>query len=216
MKLCIAGALVVSALTAASSASATTWTTNAASGPNFAATGGPSLLTVKRGGTSVGSITCTTSSLSGTLRASGSTSGTGVATVTPAFGGCTVVGQGAKMACANASFNAISYAAPTVSGSTTGISCNIVLNSGACGNTTNIIGGIVLAATIVTAVTVIVGGAKRFWNWVTAGQNDNVSWPSAACGLGSGPASGQGTLTDTSGTALHEEPTTAFYPEITG
>jgi hypothetical protein len=119
LKVLILGAMVVSALASASSASA--WTTN---GPfNFTATTGATRLTATPGPV----LNCSgPNSGTGTLNAkSGAGSGLGLATVTPRFNGCTVAGLAFTVSCAAAELNGSSYVAPTTTGTISNLDCTI-------------------------------------------------------------------------------------------
>jgi hypothetical protein len=213
MKVCIAGALMLSALVGASSASAA-WTTNGAG--NFTGSAGASKLAVTPVGGAVQGITCTSSTNSGTLSAS-QASGTGIATsVLPIFGGtCQVAGQTAAVKCANtSSLNATSYAPATnvVSGQLVGISCVVAKTSGACGNATTFTGG---GITVTGSVQGTYGNTSQQLTVSTTGQALGVSWSSTGCLQGTGTGTASGLFTNASGTALTYSTTSAFKPQVT-
>jgi hypothetical protein len=219
MKVCIAGALVVSALAGASSASATSWTTNgSAGGTAFNGTAPASkLLTTATGGKKAG-IICTTTSGSGNLFGPTNAGPTwnNVSSLTPAFTGCTIAGISATTQCSAAQINANSYAAPVVTGSVSSINCRIASNTLGCGAVTAGVptGGITVTGTVpadydntATQLTI-----------KTTGQNLTALWTNG-CKASLGTSPGTGLFgTNTAGLAdptdLVTTVTSAFKPSI--
>jgi hypothetical protein len=119
LKALFLGAMVVSALASASSASA--WTTNGAF--NFTATTGATRLAATPGPL----LNCAgPNGAKGTLNAkSAAGSGLGLATVTPTFSACTVSGLAFTVSCAAAELNGTSYASPVTTGTISNINCTI-------------------------------------------------------------------------------------------
>jgi hypothetical protein len=125
LKILVVGALLISALASASSASATSWSTN---GPiNYTATAPTSKLEIHS--PSLPLILCTiasdTTHLNSGAGATGSTFDTG--TVTPIFQTCTTAGLVSTVNCPlnNAHFVAASEAGTIVQGHVTNIRCTI-------------------------------------------------------------------------------------------
>jgi hypothetical protein len=137
MKVCIVGALLVSALAGASSASATSWSTNFADGPSFSATAPPAKLKITAAGpgAKVSGILCNVATATGALAGATNAgpSWMGASTFTPAFATCTAAGQPATVTCATTNLNALSYLAGVTTGSLTGVSCHITATG--CGTT---------------------------------------------------------------------------------
>jgi hypothetical protein len=212
MKVCIAGALIVSALVGASSASAN-WTTNgSASGTAFSGTAGASLLNVATTGAALQGIRCNTSNNSGKLLGPSLASGNGIAgAITLDFASCTVVGQNAAVKCDTTAtaLNALAYSPVTElsSGQVTGIKCGIT--KAACGNSTSVTGGI----TVTGSVNGTYGNTTQQLSINTTGQSLSVAWTAAGCLSGTSP--GSGTFTNSSGTALAYSTTSAFKPQAT-
>jgi hypothetical protein len=130
LKVLILGAMIVSALASASSASAT-WTTNSggAGGPAFSATAGATRLSV----TPTGPIlNCASGNRATGVLNPGNASGLGLATVTPIFGSgatpdCTVSGLAFTVSCAAAELNGASFANPVTTGTISNIDCTITI-----------------------------------------------------------------------------------------
>jgi hypothetical protein len=150
-KVLVIGALLVSAL--ASSASATSWTTNGTAGgtPFNGTAPAAKFLFTATGGKKSGFV-CTTASYSGSLFGPTHPGPTwnNVSSLTPAFGGCTIAGWAWTVDCSAAKLNAASYAAPVVIGSVSSINCRIASNTLGCGVVTAGVptGGITLTGTI--------------------------------------------------------------------
>jgi hypothetical protein len=215
MKVCIAGALMLSALVGASSASAA-WTTNgSAAGSTFTGSAGASKLAVTPVGGAVQGITCTSSTNDGQLFGPSST-GTTIASATPIFGGtCQVAGQTAAVKCSSGAMLAATAYAPATSvssGTLSAISCVVAKTSGACGNPTTFTGG---GITVTGSVQGTYGNTTQQLTINTGGQALGVSWSSTGClqGTGTGTASSQ--FTNASGTALVYSTTSAFKPQVT-
>jgi hypothetical protein len=217
MKVCIVGALLVSAFVGASSASAN-WTTNGdATGVAFSGSAGASKLGVTATGSTVGvqGITCTSSSNTGSLFGPSLASGSGIASVLPIFGGtCQVVGQTAAVKCGNATLNGLTYSAVTnvSAGNLTGISCVVAKTSGACGNATTFTGG---GITVTGTVNGSYGNTSQQLTIDLAAQNLKASWNSTGCLQGTGTGSATGAFSNASGTALTYSVTSAFKPQAT-
>jgi hypothetical protein len=217
MKVCIVGALLVSAFVGASSASAS-WTTNGSpSGTAFTGTGGASKLAVTPVGGAVQGITCTNSSNSGKLLGTVLPDGLGIAKeIAPVFNGtCQVAGQTAAVKCATTStLSATAYnpATSVTTGTLSGVSCVIVKTSGACGNATTFTGG---GITVTGSVSGTYGNTTQQLTVNTAGQSLGVSWSSTGCLQGTGTGTASGSFTNASGTALVYSTTSAFKPQVT-
>jgi hypothetical protein len=213
IRVAIAAALAVAALTGAASASAAEWLTNGTStGTTFTATAGASQLRVD-GSIGVQGLTCTQGHLDGLLTGPTLTGATpAVAHVTPSFGGtCQVVGQTSVVKCSRAPLNAQSYATPTTTYSVTLIHCVMVKTNGACGNATTFTGG---GITIAGSVAGTYGNTSQQWTVNTAGQNLAVSWSSTGCLQGTGTGTARGTFSNASGTSLVYFSTGTFRPRI--
>jgi hypothetical protein len=220
MKVCIAGALVVSALAGASSASATSWTSNGtAGGAAYNGTSPPSkLLTTATGpGAKTTGIICNTVTGSGNVFGPTNAGPTwaGAATLTPAFANCNVAGITAVVACAATNLNAVSYATPVVTGNLTGVNCRITVPSSGCG----------VGAPAVTGGITVTGSVPADYNNTAfqltvkaTGQSLNATWaPGCKATMGTSP----GTAvfgTATAGVLLPADlvttVTSAFKPSI--
>jgi hypothetical protein len=214
MKVYFAAALVVVALGAASAASAATWHTNAtATTMNGAATAGASQLRVDSTA-GVQGLTCTNAGIDVTWEPDPLGAGTPktVATFTPTFATCLVVGQSSAVKCASASLQAVSYSAPTTTGSTSNLHCVMVKTNGSCGNATTFTGG---GITIAGSVTGTYGNTSQQLTINTAGQNLNVSWSSTGCLQGTGTGTAKGTFSNASGTNLVYSSTSTFRGRLT-
>jgi hypothetical protein len=180
MKVCIVGALLVSALAGASSASATSWSTNFADGPSFSATPPASKLkiTATGPGSKVSGVLCNVATATGALTGATNAgpSWMGASTFTPAFSSCTAAGQPATVTCAATSLNALSYAAGVTTGSLTGVSCRITAVTAGCG--TN-------ASTGITVTGSLSGGfytnSTAQLTIPTSGQSLVSSWSAGGC-----------------------------------
>jgi hypothetical protein len=215
MKVCIAGALLIAALSGASSASATWDTNGSAGGTAFSGSAGSSKLAVSPVGGAVQGITCTQSTNTGSLFGPSLGSGNGIATVVPVFGGtCAVVGQTAAVKCSSASLNAVAYASGTgtTTGSLTGVSCIVAKTSGACGNATTFTGGGITVTGSVNGSYVNSSGQLTI---STSGQSLPTSWSSTGCLQGTGTGTATGQFTNGSGTALVYSVTGSFKPNVT-
>jgi hypothetical protein len=131
-KVLVLGAMLVSALASASSASAANWTNNGAS--PFTATAPAAKLTIASP-SGLGTL-CLTNSGTGALAASPGPAypgtWTGAASVTPIFTNCTLGGSPAAVNCTAASLNAVSQTgASQTNGNLSSISCKIA--GGGCG-----------------------------------------------------------------------------------
>jgi hypothetical protein len=130
LKVLVLGALVVSALASASSASATNWTSNGtAAGVTYSGTGSGSLLVIHGPNGNVG-VTCTTSTttnakLFGPTGPANTGTWSAVSTLTPTFGTCKVAGVAATVSCGTANLNAVSQSGVVVSGNLSSINCTI-------------------------------------------------------------------------------------------
>ncbi|MCW2983315.1 MAG: hypothetical protein JWR63_885, partial [Conexibacter sp.] len=147
LKVCVAGALVASALVGASSASAN-WTTNgsaAGTTVTFTTSQSSTLTVTATGAAGTQGITC-----AGGINSHADffgpslASGNAIATITALnfIGPCNVVGQTAAVKCTNTAssmpvLNAVSYASgtSTTTGTITGVHC-IIVRPGVCGNAT--------------------------------------------------------------------------------
>jgi hypothetical protein len=206
MKVCVAGALLISALVGASSASAE-WTTNGtAGGLTLHATAGGSLLNVSPVGGAVQGISCPLSSIDVHLYPT-QTSGNTIGHVTPTFTRnatlgteCQAAGQNAAVQCTptKASFNAVSYYPLTgiTVGNVSSIHCQVVKLSGACGNATtfNATGsasgaGITVSGSVPGTYT----NGNGQLTVTSTGQGLAALWSSPGClqGTGTGTAVGQ-------------------------
>lgn len=200
------GAVLASSLVAASSASATSWTSNGtAAGTAFTGAGsGTSLLIVKATSPTVHDvgISCTGATAAGTLFGPTNPGPTwsGLANVTPSFTGCTAAGIGATVDCTggtSAKLNAVSWLSGTTQGNISGIHCliytgtaathtcniNVVPTSGAAAHAVD--GNYVNSTFKLT----VIGGSS-------SGQTLTASWanvaPATACTTIFGTASGSG------------------------
>jgi hypothetical protein len=218
MKVCIVGALLVSALAGASSASATSWSTNFASGPSFSATAPGSKLKITATGGKVSGVLCTTVSATGALTGASNPgpSWMGISTFTPAFSSCTAAGQPATVTCASTNLNALSWAAGVTTGSLTGVSCRITAVTAGCGTT---------PSTGITVTGSLSGGnydnATTALTIPTTGQSLTSVWSAGGCTtlFGTSPGVSIFGKTPTPNTndpeTLVATATSAFKPNIT-
>jgi hypothetical protein len=221
LKICIAGALLASAIAEASSASAAEWHTNgSASGTTFDLTSGASKLNVTPPGGPVQGITCTASGhdihLLGPTLVAGA-EGTFIGKGTPTFTGtCQIAGQTAAVKCTPTDEDVYdgTYlpAGGITTGTVTGIHCIVVKTNGACGNATTFTGG---GITVTGSVEDTFTNSNGQLTISAANQTLAVRWSSTGClqGTGTGTASSQ--LTNASGTDLIYSPTPSPAPRIT-
>jgi hypothetical protein len=220
-KLCLGGALAVTAMagiTSSASAAITSWHTNGnATGTTITATAGASRLDVTATGSAIGvqGITCATSSVHGLLFGPTFLSATAnvASSVTPIFGGpCLVVGQTAAVQCRSTGvLNAQNFASPITSGQLSGIDCVIVKTSGACGNATTFTGG---GITVTGTVQGTYNNSTRQLTVSQSGQNLHASWSATGCLQGTGTGSATGSFANASGTDLTYTITGSHHPTI--
>jgi hypothetical protein len=216
LKVLILGAMVVSALASATSASAAVWRSNGTAPPGtpFTATAAASKLTIS--GASAG-INCATTSATGWLYGPSGTVGVDkVADITLFFSNCRAGGFNATVSCPTHSVSlwALSYAAPVLSGeirANTDPICTVTVAS-------------ISGCTIDVGPTGGIGSvvARATYNNTTSrltvsntGQALTATWRS--CGTLFGPVSGSGAalFTDSTGASLVYTVTSAFKPVVT-
>jgi hypothetical protein len=217
IKICVAGALLVSALAGASSATATSWSTNFASGPSFTASAPPSKFKITATGGKVSGLLCSNVSYQGALNG-GSNSGpswTGIMTVTPIFSSCTLAGQPATVTCQPANLNALSYEAGRTNLNVTGIVCRIVAVTAGCGTTPST--GVTLTGTLFGAY---YENATFRLTIPIQGQSLQATWSAGGCttllGTSPGTVLFGATPTPNSGdpTTVEATITSTFKPSI--
>jgi hypothetical protein len=216
MKLCVTGALLISALVGASSASAV-WTTNGNStGLTLHATAGRSELLVSPVGTAGQGITCPLASLDVHLYGPTRTTGNTLAHVTPTFTRdsvtnveCQVAAQNGAVQCTSttAFFSGVTYYPATgiTTGNVANVHCVIVKLSGACGNATTFNATGSATGEGITADGSLTGtytNTNGQYTVLRTGQNLSVRWSSPGCLQGTGTGTATGLLTNASGAEL--------------
>lgn len=175
IKILILGAMVVSALASASSASATAWTTN---GPlNYTATAPAAKVTIASPSNPV--VICTTVSVTGNIVATGGNTGSSfdVGGVLPKFSSCTIAGLAGTVTCSNtARFIVIPPTSQPQQGHLTNISC--IIQRGVC------------AMTLTGEATVQYTNATNILRLFKAGQNLVLSAPAACSAITGAPSGG--------------------------
>jgi hypothetical protein len=223
LKALIAAALIVTAATGASSASAN-WTTNGnATGATFTMTAGAAKWTFQPIGGSPQGFNCSSSSLHGKLFGPSLASGVAIATLDSQWNGaCIVVGMTYAIKCATDSqtFDSLTYqpAMSLTTGSMRNIRCVIVKASGSCGNATtfNATGSATgTGITVTGTVNGTYGNTSQQLTINTAGQSLGTSWSSTGCLQGTGTGTASATLLNASGASLVYSTTSTFRPQIT-
>jgi hypothetical protein len=208
-------ALALTALMSASSASATTWTSNgSATGTGFTATSAAIKFTLS--GVAAG-INCTTSGLTGSLYGPTGIVGTGrTADVTLAISGCRAGSFSWNVTCTPRALQWLvtSYNAPIVSGWWRAAAvpfCTVTIPS-------------IAGCTINFAATAGIGAAignvsyndtTAAMTLATSGQAITATWSSCGTTFGTASGSAAATFTNTAGAALVYRVTSAFVPNVT-
>lgn len=206
--------MALSAFVSVAPASATTWSSNgSASGTAFTATAPASKFTIS--GVSAG-ISCTTTTATGKLYGPTGALTTPVGNLTLGFTSCRSGGFTYIASCTTdgIALNAVSYAAPTLTGTFSGAAmpiCRILLPwiSG-CVVTiepTNGIGSVFANVTYNNTTGTL--AVSR------TGQQLTATWSACSTWFGSASGSSPVTLTDSSGADLVYSVTSAFVPNIT-
>jgi hypothetical protein len=216
LKVLILGAMVVSALASASSASAAVWRSNGTASPGrpFTATAAASKLAIT--GASAG-INCTTTTATGQLYGPTGTVGVDkVADLSLSFSGCRAGGFNATVSCPALSVSlwALSYTAPVLFGEIQANAdpiCTITVAS-------------ISGCTVDVGPTTGVGGvvARGSYNNTTRKLTVDVSpqaltatWRSCGTLFGAASGSGAAQFTDSAGAALVYTVTSVFVPNVT-
>jgi hypothetical protein len=213
-RVCIAALLTFTAALAASAPATANWTTNGtATGSPFSGSAPSTRWQFHTPGIS-SNIECAPSSLTGLLFGPSLASGSGIASVLPAYSNCSAGSIFLHaMKCSAEPLNGITYTAGTATtAAALGIRCIIVKTNGACGNATTFTGG---GITLSGQVPVTYGNTSQSMTVSPTGQTLAATWSVNAC-LGFGiPGPASVTLTNTSGTALVYGLTSTFRPQIT-